>query len=318
MKPSGNHAAPVPGDVQGAMEALGIEIDRAEGGEIWARCPRHALRTGKADRHPSFSVNEDSGLFCCLSCGYSGAFPQLACDLLGLDPHQADVWVREQGSLAYAVRTLDRRARSAGPPPWAAEPDLAGYVEPPPAALRERGIYPEDAARYGILWDAEAEGWILPIRDPYGVLMGYQFKKGHFVRNRPRGVPKATTLFGAHLMDGGAAILVESPLDCARIFSAGFAGAVASFGAVVSDAQIDLLVSRADEVVIALDNPACDEAGALNAPLVEARLRGRVRPIRYFRYPDRKTKDPGDMSYEDIRRGYLEARSSLALRLAAR
>lgn len=300
----------MPGDVLGAVRELGIEIDRVEGGEIWARCPMHAARTGKSDRHPSFSVNEDSGLFCCLSCGYRGAFTTLAADLLRLEPVAAQAWVAGYGTLARAARLL--RPTATAPALTPVEPSLAEFCFPPAEALAQRGIDEDGAARYGLLWDAESGGFVLPIRDARGNLLGYQYKRGRFVRNRPRGIAKASTLFGAAVFEGGTAILVESPLDCARIWAAGYPGALASFGALVSDAQIDLLVALADRVVIALDD---DEAGRLAAESVHARLRGRVE-VRFFRYPPREAKDPGDLDDFEIGFGISGAYSDLRRRLA--
>jgi hypothetical protein len=311
-------APPVPGDVQGALKELGIDVLRVEHGEIWARCPAHRMRTGKDDRHPSFSVNEERGIFLCFSCGYQGAFPVLVADAFGMEPAAAEAWVRRYGGLERAKRTLARLGAPAAFELAPAEPSLAAFTQPPPDALAQRRLDPDAAARFGVLWDPKSGGWVLPIRDRRGVLLGYQFKRGAYVRNRPRGVPKSRTLFGLHAFEGDTAVLVESPLDCARLWAAGVPGALASYGAVVSDEQIDLLVHAADRVVIALDNPATDEAGALGGPLVEARLRGRVKTVLYLAYPDRpKVKDPGDMTDLEIGDGVDGAYSSLKRRLAA-
>lgn len=302
-------APPVPGDVAAAMRELGIEIVRIEGGEVWAHCPAHRARTGKTDRNPSFSVNQERGVFLCFSCGYQGAFPTLVADLLGLEPVAAEAWTTRHGTLDKVARVL----RPAVVERWTApEPSLAGYCFPPAAVLAARGLDDDGAARYGLLWDPESDGWILPIRDARGQLLGYQYKRGRLVRNRPRGIAKALTLFGAHAFTGDTVILVESPLDCARIWSAGIPGAVASFGAVVSDAQIDLLVRLSDRVVIALDN---DDAGRQNADLVAHRLRGRA-AVRFLRYPTRPVKDPGEMTDREIGDGVDGAYSELRRRLA--
>jgi hypothetical protein len=308
---------PVPGDVEGALRELGIEVDRVEGAEIWARCPQHQARTGKIDRHPSFSVNAERGMFCCLSCGYQGSFTQLVRDALAVSGAEAEAWVSQHGTLAYAARVLHRRAGTApatAAPAWAGEPELAGFTIPPAWALAERDLTADAVARYGIVWDAVGDGWVLPIREHTGTLLGYQAKYGHLVRNRPRGVRKGLTLFGGHLLRGGTAVLVESPLDCARLWTAGVDGAVASFGATVSDQQIDLLVRLADQVLLALDN---DSAGRQGAASVEKRLRGRMPPVKFFAYHG-TAKDPGEMSESAIHRGLAGAATLLTHLLARR
>lgn len=297
--------APVPGDVLGAMHELGIEVERIEGGEIWARCPMHVARLGKADRHASFSVSEERGVFLCFSCGYKGSFATLVADLLGLEPVAAAVWTASYGALTRAQRLLHQR--NTAPAPAAAEPSLGRFRFPPLAALEARGIDADAAARFGILWDEGSGGFVLPIREARGRLLGYQYKSGHYVRNRPRGVAKSCVLFGLHAFTGHTAVLVESPLDCARLWSAGIPGAVAAYGAAVSDAQIELLVRAADTVIIALDN---DETGRLASDQVAARLRGRVRAL-YFHYPRRAAKDPGELTDAEIGRGIDQASSKL-------
>lgn len=301
-------APPVPGDVPGALRELGVQIVRVQDGEIWARCPAHLRRTGKEDRNPSFSVNEELGVYFCFSCGYQGSFPNLVMDILGLEPVAAQAWITGRGSLGRLERILRGPMPPPAPPP---EPSLADYVFPPAKDLSERGIDDDGAARYGLLWDQESGGFILPIREAGGALLGYQYKRGHFVRNRPRGIAKSSTLFGAHCFDGDTAVLVESPLDCARLWSAGIPGAVASFGAAVSDAQLGLLVRLAERVVIALDS---DEAGLLAADQVEAKLRRRV-PTTFWRYPRRTVKDPGEMTDKEIVDAYDGSYSRLERKL---
>jgi DNA primase len=56
-------------DVLATLERLGIE-GKESGDEYVARCPMHAARTGREDSHPSWSINLQTGLFLCFSCGY--------------------------------------------------------------------------------------------------------------------------------------------------------------------------------------------------------------------------------------------------------
>lgn len=300
--------------MEDTLARLGLEVTAVTENEVWARCPAHLARAGKEDRHPSFSVNADTGLFSCFSCGYRGTLTTLAADVLALQPAQASAWVAQGVSLGRVAERLRATGR-VRPPAVSCEPDLAGFVLPPVAALAARGLDDDAAARFGVLWDARENAFILPIRAPGGALLGYQYKRGRYVRNRPRGVAKSRTLFGLHALDGDTAVLVESPLDAARLWAAGVPGAVASFGAAVSDTQIELLVAAADTVIIALDNPGCDEAGAVNTPLVEARLAGRVRTL-FFRYPDNQVKDPGDMTDKQIGDGIDRAFSALRQRIS--
>src|ERR1044072_5753470 len=73
----------VSGDVVSAMEDMGLEVLRVDdSSEAHAKCPAHMEYLGKEDSHPSFSVNVDSGLFGCFSCGFKGQFPDLVAYVL--------------------------------------------------------------------------------------------------------------------------------------------------------------------------------------------------------------------------------------------
>lgn len=302
----------IPDNVEGVLEELELDIERVVDGEVWARCPQHAARTGKIDRHASFSVNVEKGIFHCFSCGYSGALVDLVADVLRIDHSLATTWLNGHGGLAAAVRRLQHEQPPAplSTPHTGLEAEYVTYAYPPDHALDARGISLDAAVRFGIRW--HEDGWVLPVRDPHTHrLSGWQTKHGRIVRNRPPGIKKSATLFGLSAFEGDWVYLVESPLDCARLWTAGFPGAVASFGASVSKLQTDLLIRTADTVVIALDN---DEAGHIGAAEVERRLRGRAQVLR-FPYPE-GAKDPGDMSDRQIIASALGMHSPLWYRFA--
>jgi DNA primase len=79
--------------------------------------------------------------------------------------------------------------------------------------------------------------FILPVRDPdNGKLWGWQEKGKRYFRNVPEGVRKGHTLFGIREFPADSpAVLVESPLDVARLYTVGYRNAVSSFGAGVTD-----------------------------------------------------------------------------------
>jgi DNA primase len=56
---------------------LGIELTRSGGAEIVGRCPVHIKRVGKADNSPSWSMNAETGLWICFSCGAKGTLSSL-------------------------------------------------------------------------------------------------------------------------------------------------------------------------------------------------------------------------------------------------
>ena len=299
-------ATPVPGDVHACLQELGVDVIRITGPEIVGRCPMHVERTGAEDKHPSWSCNEESGLFNCFSCGYAGPFVLLVEDILDVDRSEAVAWVRKRGGVEQLDKELGRAK-----PVYAKdlvdagdttkninEASLALFVDPPIDACKRRNLTVQDARHYGVMWDREQDLWIIPIRDPdTWALMGWQEKNERYLRNRPNGVKKSHTLFGIDVFPGGTAILVESPLDVVRLHSAGVGGGLAAFGVRASEEQMRLLRAVADDVIVALDN---DDSGHIQerALCKQYGPRMRMRVLSYEHCPD--VKDPGEMTDDEI------------------
>ena len=307
---------PVPGDVLACMAELGIEVLRVNGDEAQAKCPAHFERTGKEDRHPSFSVNVEAGMANCFSCGFRGPFVVLVEYVLKCDRDDAVGWVRARGGIDRARRILDesKSLTSVDTTTQINEASLALFVDPPAEALAKRGISLEAAQYYGVLWDAEKARWITPIRDPdTGKLWGWQAKNERYFRNRPNDVTKSKTLFGLEQFEEGIAILIESPLDVLRIFTAGVEGSLSAYGAGVSVAQMEIVEDITDECIVGLDN---DKDGTTYSKWLKETYGHRL-TMKFLNYADfdEDIKDPGDMSDEQIRYSIETAISSTQVRL---
>ena len=296
-------------DVSSTLGGLGIS-GYARGDEFVAECPMHYQRTGKTDSHPSWSINLDTGLFLCFSCGYRGSIITLISDLKGVSFDEAK-------TLTVKPDITDSIARIPGPQPIVShrqtisESQIYRYSTPPRWAMRRRHLTAQACETYGVKWNFLSESWILPIRNPTdNSLLGWQEKsevERHF-RNYPLGVKKSGTLFGYDAFAGGRMVVVESPLDAVRLHSEGITGCVATFGAIVSKVQL-LLMSAADEVVFALDNPFTDDAGRKSSIELLKNTQGVLRSVRFFNYTDLDAKDPGDMTVDQIRLGIENAKS---------
>jgi DNA primase len=181
--------------------------------------------------------------------------------------------------------------------------------------LDGRRISAGAVTHYGVLWDSEKENWILPIRDPVtGSLWGYQEKGNGWFCNKPARVPKGDTLFGLDVLSGSTCIVLESPLDCLRLYTAGISGGVSSYGVQISDRQLDLLFDRADIIIFALDN---DAAGLSKMrSLRERYLRSgrRIKFIDYSHIPDAKDLGTEGVTNQDIQQAVLKSKSLLTYR----
>jgi hypothetical protein len=315
-------------DVEAALEALGLEFS-VRNHEANALCPAHLARTGKNDNSPSWWINLDTGQHICFSCGYKGNLAQLVCDVnefyikgwdnrLRYDYDTAQTWLSEISSipieeLLEMVKALPNRIEEYPKPLEMSEARLAVFEEPPVKALESRNITAEAARKYGVLWDNKKATWILPLREPhFNRLMGWQ-EKGTEQRtffNRPAGLQRAKTLFGVDVQSVDLAIIVESPLDCLRINSAGFDGALATCGTTLSEDQIKIL-RRSERIIVAFDNPNVDKAGKKACDEIRKFARKYGLNLHFFNYGGSSKKDPGDMTDEEIAWGIENAKTAL-------
>lgn len=315
-------------DVELALDNLGIDYE-IHGAEANAICPQHFEQTGKEDHSPSWWINLDSGQHICFSCGYKGNLARLVCDIKGFktevwgaaesyDFTAAQAWLADISSipvekLQEMIASLPNRLKETAKPLEMSEARLAVFVNPPLDALNQRNLTAESAKKYGVLWDNNKSAWVLPLRDPhFHRLMGWQ-EKGTTTRtfmNRPTGLQKSKTLFGVDVQDAHLAILVESPLDCVRLDSAGVSGGLASCGAAVSEQQLKLL-RNSGRVIAAFDNPNVDAAGKKASEELRLSARKYGLNLSFFNYGDSVKKDIGDMTDEEIHWGIENAKSSV-------
>jgi hypothetical protein len=307
-------------DIPLVLEALGIDYYE-KGAEANGLCPTHARRTGKEDHSPSWWINLDSGQHICFSCNYKGNLLQLICDVNEF--YKDDSWSKgyvydyaaaEEWLASLTEMPIERMVEIAKSLPNYIEPApkplemnearLAVFTEPPSGALEDRNITAAAAKKYSLMWDTKKESWILPLREP---------QKGTIHRtffNRPTGLQKSKTLFGIENQLESRVIVVESPLDCVRLASAGIQGAVALCGSVPSEEQIKL-IRYSEQVICALDNPKVDKAGYKGAQEMAKFARKYGLNLSFFNYGDTGKKDPGDLTNEELVWGVNNAKTAL-------
>jgi hypothetical protein len=320
-------------DIPDVLDALGLDYTE-RGVEANALCPGHLARTGKSDNSPSWWVNLETGQHICFSCGYKGNILQLVCDVnefyikswgnqFGYDYGAAETWIATVSEmpierLAEMVRKLPEYVGPAPKPLEMSESRLAVFVTPPEEVLQSRNITEDSASKYGILWDTKTSTWILPLREPhFNRLMGWQ-EKGTVHRtffNRPAGLVRSKTLFGIENQTEDVVVVVESPLDCARVYSATNIAAVATCGSSLSEDQIKL-IRYSKKVIAAFDNPNLDNAGKKASKEMLEWSRKYGLNLFFFNYGSSSKKDPGDMTNEEILWGIDNAVSALYGELA--
>lgn len=148
-------------------------------------------------------------------------------------------------------------------------------------------------------WEGNLVGWqrrAIPVDDRWpGTVPSYPKYKNS------TGFPKSETLYRYHtLYSVLPAIVVESPMSVAKAYEFGVNGTMATFGAKVSQAQIDLL-KRFDQVYVWFDDDPAGHAG--ERKLVE----GLYRHTNVLVVEPDKDKDLGDYSSAEQVDSKLEA-----------
>jgi DNA primase len=266
--------------------------------EVRAYCPAHPERLGKEDRSASFYFNQMKLVGHCFSCDFKTPTLDVLVEYLTGAPAEGDVVLeaRKRSLAAEVDRISVRKERELADSVRYMEWTLSEQFRPVPERLLEiRRILRAAADFFQVRFDREHRCWVLPIRSPRGALWGWQQKQNGGVYNWPKEVKKSDTLFGFHLCESDRVALVESPLDVVRLHQAGVP-AVASFGAGVSNRQVELLARNFGCVVLALDN---DSAGLEAMPRLERQLKKRTGVVRWDYSGLAKGKDPGDYSSDE-------------------
>ncbi len=167
-----------------------------------------------------------------------------------------------------------------------------------PRAMRYfqgRLITEESVKKFALGYSEKQDMVTIPVASPDGIDIGFVGRsvEGKEFKNTP-GLPKSKVLFNLHrIKTAGKVYVVESSFDAIRLDQCGFP-AVATLGANVSKIQTDLLQKYFNNIIVIADN---DEAGGnMKEKLIE-KLGNRVTVITL----DKKYKDIGDMSDEDIK-----------------
>lgn len=298
-------------EMEDFLKGLGIETYGSRGSEVRGLCPGHLERTGKPDHNPSWSINADTGAHNCFSCGFRGGLQYLVSYVGGIPMEEASEWMRTNTSdLAKRLeRALAPKKIETKVEVDITEANLAAYITPPKDILLNRGLTTDSALKYGVVYDYRKDLWIIPIRDAFGKLLGWQEKavNGRYFRNYPTGVQKSKSLFGYQQYSGGTMVVVESPLDVLRLESVGVSGGVATFGTSVSIEQL-ALIKGADRVIMAMDN---DDAGRTTSADLIRRATSLWMDFWLFDYSHVDVKDIGAMSKNEILQGLDRAKHCL-------
>lgn len=294
--------------IEALLTELGIKYE-LRGDEAWASCVYHS-----PDRNASWSVNIRKGVHSCFSCGAGGSLCSLVSHLRGISYTESVLYVNDAVGWARADQWREDFENKSYSPPYfkVTAADMALFTDPPAEALKDKSITAESCDIFNVKWNPAHESWICPYYDPHTYdLWGWQEKNKRIFRNYPAGTKKSKTLFGYNSFFPGAdVVLLESPLDCCRLYDAGYPNGLSSSGAAVSEYQLSLITRVTEHLILALDN---DSSGRKAQKEIASTYIG-VKRLSFFNYGESKAKDIGEMTDEEIKWGMKNLISSFDYR----
>lgn len=321
--------------VEGILNACGVEIAGETGNDFLCFCPYHGNRFT-----PSFSVNRTSGVFICFNhaCAETGTITDLikyttksndfeALRLIGQMKTGTQLTLAERRSRAAAAEearvfpqeVLDKMKKEL----WETTKAL-DY-------LHSRGFKDETIEKYNIGYSARKNLVATPMYDidgtPVGVI-GRSIDGDKKFKNSV-GLPTSQTLWNIHNAKraGETGIVCEANFDAMRISQAGYPNVVACLGGNFSSQHADQLAYHFSNIVVFTDfddkekyrYKGCKKCGKLGFSTCRGHNPGRAlgatiatemarrgRSVRWASYDEgivypHGAKDAGDMTDEEIR-----------------
>jgi DNA primase len=282
--------------IQRVLAGAGINIESEVDSDYIIFCPFH-----NNHRTPAGEVDKVKGTFFCFSC-------QKVTDLIELIMHtsartyfESVRFIKSKEQQTDISDEINKRLY--------VKPDYVQYDEllikrlnaealNSPRSMRyfKGRFITEDSVKKFYLGYSEKQDMVtIPVHSPDGMCVGFVARsiEGKDFKNTP-GLPKSKVLFNLHRVKTASKIyIVESSFDAIRLDQVGLP-AVATLGANVSNAQVDLLQRYFNDIIIIADNDLA--GGNMKERLIE-KLGPRISVIEL----DKKYKDIGDMDDKSIK-----------------
>ena len=278
------------------LTGAGIEIEAEYGTDYIIFCPYH-----NNNRTPAGEVSKESGLFFCFGCQTTRSLTELIMHMTNRTYFETVRFIKSKETETNIEAVVNKALHQM--------PDFVQYDEllikrlckqaiDSPRAMtyfEGRRLTKESVIKFDLGYSEKQDSVVIPMQSPDGMSIGFVARtiEGKEFKNTP-GLPKSKILFNLHRVKASKIVyVVESSFDAIRLDQVGFP-AVATLGANVSSSQIELLKRYFTGVVLVADN---DDAGMIMAERLTEKMGNLVTIIR----PDKKYKDIGDMTDDEIR-----------------
>jgi DNA primase len=278
------------------LTGAGIDIEAEYGTDYIIFCPYH-----NNNRTPAGEVSKESGLFFCFGCQTTRSLVELIMHMTSRTYFETVRFIKSKETETDIEAVINKALHQL--------PDFVQYDEllikrlnkqalDSPRAMtyfEGRRLTKESVIKFDLGFSEKQDSVVIPMQSPDGMSIGFVARtiEGKEFKNTP-GLPKSKILFNLHRVKASKIVyVVESSFDAIRLDQVGFP-AVATLGANVSSSQIELLKRYFTGVVLVADN---DDAGMIMAERLTEKMGNLVTIIR----PDKKYKDIGDMTDDEIR-----------------
>lgn len=282
--------------IKRVLSGSGITVESEVDSDYIIFCPFHSN-----SRTPAGEVDKRTGKFFCFSCQHVADLTELVMHTSSRTYFEAIRFIKSK----QTETNLEKEVNQA----LFVKPDFIQFDESLLARLHGTLMSVERARQYFLSRKIVESSWVkfllgysekqdmvtVPVHSPDGMPIGFVGRsiEGKEFKNTP-GLPKSKTLFNLNRVKTADRVyVVESSFDAIRLDQVGFP-AVATLGANVSNAQVELLQKYFNNIIIIADN---DEAGGNMKERILERLGSRVSVIQL----DNQYKDIGDMTDDAIK-----------------
>jgi DNA primase len=296
--------------VRRVLTGSGIDVESDLSDNYIIFCPFH-----NNHRTPAGEVHKTSGLFFCFSCQKTADLIELIMHTSGRTYFEAARYIKSKEKLSNLVDDINKSL--------VVEEEFKQFdvdilkrlynnlvsTERPKGYFKSRHIETDSWEKFKLGYSEKQDMVTVPVHSPDGIPIGFVGRsiEGKDFKNTP-GLPKSKTLFNLHRVKKSDRVyVVESSFDAIRLDQVGLP-AVATLGANVSNAQIELLQKYFNNVIVVADN---DEAGGNMKDRIVEKLTSRVSVIKL----NNEYKDIGDMPDEELKSLEFQFDKSILLML---
>jgi DNA primase len=281
--------------IKRVLTGTGVTIESEVDSDYIIFCPFH-----NNNRTPAGEIDKYNGTFFCFSCHHVADLVEFVMHMSARTYFEAVRFIKSKETEGNLEQDINKAL--------IVKPDFVPYDELILKRLYNNLLSSDRAKDYYKYRKIEQASWskfslgysekqdmvTVPVHSPDGMPVGFVGRsiEGKEFKNTP-GLPKAKTLFNLNrVKTSNKVYVVESSFDAIRLDQCGLP-AVATLGANVSNAQIELLQKYFNDIIVIADN---DEAGGNMKTKIIEKLGSRVSVIKL----DKKYKDIGDLDDNDI------------------